>query len=481
MKISMKLMLAGFVVSFVSLQAVVDTQDTRGLFSFLSGDKKEAAKVEKITQAQKEDVAAIIENLDNASPDALRCGNCHPPKKLHVCELCAKRIYTMCLFAEVAKIKDLFIKHEKVEKIWAYAVHTCKLCAHDAKIEHLWNEKAHIECAKIEKLCAEHGDIDKLKTDHLWTNKLLANCAMIDHLYTPHYCSKYKATAILSQPLIGFQLNNRVKFDAIIDDPNGNIDNSGDKTQYIAPISGYYIATLDLDVSNLNGSKVITGTPTTHLTIVKNGHAQAHCDYPVLTFNTSQNSVLTALMHLNAGDVIDCHLQVFVIDPTTGFTSYQGTVDLANPTSPIHPDAVSYFMIHNLSADCDYGCHCPPPPCGPCHCDMPPCDFGHEDCHMECPDTHSGCHDDCDNDHHECCPNDHHEDCDDHHHGHGTAPTIVINYDNDHHGHDGWRDASTLKPVPAPTVAAQPKEEEMVSMDEFNWAFEAEVENAVNA
>ncbi|MFA6527257.1 MAG: hypothetical protein WCT20_02435 [Candidatus Babeliales bacterium] len=495
----------GFVISFVSLQAGVNSVETRGLFSFLTGEKKEVVKIEQPIApvqkeqaapqpvkkadpivAEKDDVDAILANLDSISENALRCGNCTSPKKIKACEVCAKRIYTMCLFADVAKIKDLFVKREKVEKIWTYVVYTCKLCAHKAKIDHLWSDKAYIECAKIEKLCADHGDIDKLKADHLWTHKLCAKDAWINDLYTKNFCSKYRATVAYNNPFIGFNLGDKIKFDSIIDDPNGNVDNSGASTKYIAPVSGYYTMTLQLDFSNLRGGSIITGQPTAHLAFKVNDVFRVHSDFAILTFNNWQNSTVSSLIHLNAGDVVETELDVFIMDPNVGFKLYPGQVDFSNAVSPIAPVAVSFFMIHNLSADCVIGDHCPPPPCNPCHCEGHECDFGHEDCNLPCPNIHSDCHDDCNDDHHEGCHNehhdDHHEDCDDHfnddRHGHGTTPTIVINYDSAH-GHNGWRNNRVSKPVAAPAPAIAKPEEEVVSMDDLNWAFENENENTV--
>ncbi|KKQ32851.1 MAG: hypothetical protein US49_C0005G0070 [candidate division TM6 bacterium GW2011_GWF2_37_49] len=494
MKNNLKFLLATLTISFFGLNAVnIKDAEKRGLFSFWEDNTKEAPKPEKEAPKQvsapAEDISAIIENLDALSESGLRCMNCCPPKRIKVCEVCAKRIYTMCLFAHVAKIKNLCVKKEKVEKIWAYVVNTCHLCAKNAFIKHLWADKAFIECAKIEKLCSECADIehlysDKAKIEKLWTDKtytdtLCAKYAKIKKLQTDDVCTKYKAHVEQFGPNIGYVLDQDIKFNTVLDDPNGSIDNTGAGTHYIVPKSGYYVFTLETDASNLRGPTTIVGQPVLHSHIDVNGVDQIHADVAMLSFANNVYTNLSGLLHLNKGDYVACGETALILDPVSGLMPYVGgMLDFNNPIPPIpgHP-AKTYFIIHYLSSDCKEDCECE---CGPCeehHCDhhcfdMPDCDHHcDDDCDVICPDGHSDCHDDCD-DHHECCDND-----GDHwhgHHGHDDAPHIVISYEHGHehcdhsHGHCYKSTNESL------STSNTPKKEDFIdtNSDDMNWNFE---------
>lgn len=486
-----KFFAVGIIFSCLSLNAVTNKAETRGLFSSWWGEDNQTvaqetktAPAQEVTQ-QNADVDAIIENLDQVSEDGLRCMKCCPPKRLKVCEVCAKRIYTMCLFAEIAKIKNLCTKRAKIEKIWAYVVNTCKLCAHKAKIEHLWSHKAFIECARLEKLCSEHANIETLHTDKTYTHTLCAKYARIKKLCAVDTCSNYKAHVSLSGPFVGYTLDAPIKFNTIVDDPNGNIDNSGPSTKYIIPKSGYYVFTMETDASNVRGPGIIVGQPVLHSQIRVNGIDVIHADVAMLSFANNVYTNLSGVLHVQKGDFIECAETVFVLDPTAGLINYvNGQLDFNNPIPPIpNHDPITYFLIHYLSSDCapeDCACgweECNEGPCDHDCFDMPDCDICLEECNIPCPDSHCECHDDCDNDHHECGHG-----CD---FGHGGAPKIVIKYEHGHecgHDHDscdfdhGCNDHGPCHndcnnpppPVGGPVAPTQA----VAAQDELDWNFD---------
>jgi hypothetical protein len=138
-----------------------------------------------------------------------------------------------------------------------------------------------------------------------------------------------------------------VDFDTILDDPNGNVFFG--PTRYIAPRSGYYIVSVQIDQTNLAGSAQVLGLPITGLALLVNNVIFKQSFVPYLSFHDAQNATLTALISLKAGDEVTTTYNVYVLTDAGGFQPYAGTVQLfGNGTD----EASSAFKIHLLSNDC---------------------------------------------------------------------------------------------------------------------------------
>lgn len=175
-------------------------------------------------------------------------------------------------------------------------------------------------------------------------------------------CSFY-STRVAASTLYTYTLGNTINFDQINYDPAGTIIQN--PTRFVAPLTGIYMVTAQVVVDNLQGSNVITGNPVASAEIFVNNALIRRQFVPFLSFATNQSSNATSLIALNQGDVLDIRYEVFVIDPTIGFTSYNGTISVIGSNAT---GFRTFLSLHYLYSDCtDFDC----PPCNiPC---IPPC------------------------------------------------------------------------------------------------------------
>ena len=175
-------------------------------------------------------------------------------------------------------------------------------------------------------------------------------------------CGVYRATAVYSADTL-YTLDNDLDFDLILDDPNGNLFTG--PTRYIAPVSGYYVVTLEIDEHALAPNAVfgpVLGVPVSNPEILVNGDVFRQNFTSYLTFLNRQQSTLTSLIHLFAGDIVTLKFDVLAGQDVLGFIKIPGTVVVeGNGTTENH----SLFQIHLLSVDCNEGPVCPPCPTGP--------------------------------------------------------------------------------------------------------------------
>jgi hypothetical protein len=177
-------------------------------------------------------------------------------------------------------------------------------------------------------------------------------------------CGLYRATVTLSTN-ITYTLGNYIDFDVVLDDPNGDVVTSPNFA-YIAPVSGYYVATLELDQQNLmpfNGSPIL-GTPVANPQFFVNGVLAHQSYFPFLTFLNTQKLLATRLVHLHAGDVAQVVLQDIALNQTSGVMDIAGTTDLLGNGTDIN---TSYLRITLLNVDCatPLCTPCTPTPCQP--------------------------------------------------------------------------------------------------------------------
>jgi len=232
---------------------------------------------------------------------------------------------------------------------------------------------------RFKELCAE-----KIKADFMCTDKLAINhqlnvvdiCAQAlstsdlcvsGNARINQICGNYRAWAQYSVNTT-YTLGSLLNFDNIIDNPAGNLTTS--PTAYTAPVAGYYTLTLSIHQLNLTpNAGIILGAPNAVLTVYINGVLQTQSFFPYLTFNPEQNSTLSSLLRLQAGDIVTATYNVLTVDPTSGVVNVAGTAVIQGG------NGASLFAIHYLSSDCESAActPCTPHPELPCnsHCEQP--------------------------------------------------------------------------------------------------------------
>jgi hypothetical protein len=279
----------------------------------------------------------------------------------HGSPICTKRI----------KARELCSRRSTLDHVSSRAIFTELLCTNTIT--------AYNVCATtgtIENLCTNNISVDQLCTTSLSSTNVCVN-GNIEH------CTAFKALVGFAALLTTYTLGDLISFDTIVDDPDSDI--TSNPTQYLVPISGYYIVTLQAMISDISGTNIIAGIPVSVPTIFVNGVKRLDSHTAFLSFSNIQNSTVSGLLRLQAGDVITTAYDIIVLDPINGLSNYVGTANLIG--TPNISD--SYFSIHYLSSDC-------PVPCTPCTVQV--C----EPCTPHCP-TFTPCHFDC---HCDCCHND---------------------------------------------------------------------------
>jgi hypothetical protein len=258
-------------------------------------------------------------------------------------------------------------------------------CTQDAQVKHL-----EVEQEVVNDLCAQSVSAKQLFAEKEVVNDLCARSATINELCVDNLtvqgfqnCNKYRASVGFAVDFLNYPLSTPINFTTIFDDPNNSI--AFGPTRYIAPITGYYMATLTLSVKNLKGANTIAGVPTSQMDILINGIKVKASFTPFLTFLPAQEGFVSSLLQLNAGDTVSWNYEVLVVDPVTGLTAYVGTVDLVG--GAIGSGVVSSFQIINISAICDDSsapgacAQCPivDVPCVPVETPCEPMDHGCDD------------------------------------------------------------------------------------------------------
>lgn len=325
-----------------------------------------------------EEDAALTDNTEATQRYWDDCFDCHS-QRLKVKKLCAK-------FAKICKADIEKLRVKKACAQWLDAKHvdaeemrTNKLCAKSAEIEDL----------KANHVAAREVDACNICTDQVSANYVCVN-GNVEH------CTKYKAHIALSTQTT-YTFGDAIPFDIIVDDPNGNVS-LAPFPRYIAPVSGYYEVTLGVGLSRINpGNGPISGIPTLRPEVLVNGLHYLKNVSAFLSFGGPfQNTVLSGIIRLNAGDEVYAHMDLFVQDPFTGVVRYTGTAEL-EAIDPMAPPFTETFMtIHYKSSYCPVTCPCPLPSL----CEIP---------EVNCPTVDVDCHA------HDCCNHHNHEDHHDHH------------------------------------------------------------------
>ncbi len=268
-----------------------------------------------------------------------------------------------CLCANTIKARGVFGK--KGCFTWLSANH---LRAEDAAFNTSCTKTANAEIINANTINVK--DLNACNVNAIKTTNLCSDSIQTTDLCVKgniKHCMKYKAyLSITGVPVNPYTLGTVIDFDTIEDDPNGNAT-IGAGAKYTAPVNGYYMVTFGSGLNSiLPGGPVLSGIPVTRPQVIVNGTPILKAFDSFLSFDGPfQNSVLSGLIYLEAGDVVQATLEIYYIDPVTGIGSYAGNVDLASGITN------TYMIVHYLSSDCDT-LECPPciptiPPVGgPC-------------------------------------------------------------------------------------------------------------------
>jgi hypothetical protein len=278
----------------------------------------------------------------------------------------AGRVLARCLEAGKIETECIDADHVRAYDVSADLAYLAALCTQTICANQFVSSSVDAQTVTTNNLSAAGNTcLTNLSASNACFTNLTANSVCITGtLFADNIvnCEKVRAYVSLSAPTT-YTLGNPIPFDVIQDDPNGNISFS--PTRYTAPVSGYYIVSAHTDLSNLQNSTPILGSPIAILQIQVNGVDAKEVFHPFLAFLNDQKAFISSIIRLNAGDVVTSTLDVAVIDQTTGFTLLTGTVDLdASSISP--SDKNSFFAIHLLSENCPGITPCTP-------CDLTPC------------------------------------------------------------------------------------------------------------
>lgn len=215
---------------------------------------------------------------------------------------------------------------------------------------------------KSANICADNlGIVGQVALNNVCANNINASTLCITGTARINeVCGLYRASAQLLADT-PYVFGSPVNYDQIIDDPNNNVSLA--PFYYTVPVSGYYIASVEIDEKDLMGTTPVLGVPVSQLALKVNGINRRKALLPFLTFNDTQQTDLSFLLLLNAGDKITVDYNVLVVDQATGTQPYAGTATLiGGPNATI-------FKIHYLSSTCSSST------CQPCSFADQPCDL----------------------------------------------------------------------------------------------------------
>lgn len=273
-------------------------------------------------------------------------------KKACIEQLASELICTNSLKANVIDapriVNNALSTHSvKTDNLCATNIDTVNLCVDNLNLDNAL-------CANsitAQNLCAQASAID-----NLWTRTVISNNVCVSG--NVEHCTAFKAIVNVSN-LTTYTLGTKLSFDTIIDDPNNDIINSN-PTQYLVPRTGYYIVSLETGLNDVVSLlNPVAGIPVVSLEVFANNTRVLRGSEVFLSFAPQQDSVLTGIINLNAGDILTATLNLLALD-STGAVKVAGTVVL---------DANSSWTIHYLSSSCPDGVQ----PCQPSAAQCTPC------------------------------------------------------------------------------------------------------------
>ena len=267
---------------------------------------------------------------------------------------------------------SLSIKELCAESVKAHHGTFKELCAKEIKAKKICTDSIYTDTLRVKDICDDTLTVNtKANIRDLCATTIIASDLYVtgSTRFGGAICQPYKATVTYSINTT-YTLGDHIDFDTILDDPNGNVTLA--PFTYTAPVSGYYMAMLQVDARDFAGAIPVLGAPVINTIIDVNGLPFRQTYTPFLSFHNGSRSTVSVLMNLNAGDVVACRYLMYVMDDINGFIPYVGTTLIEG--SAVEADK-SVFKIHLLSADCGgfpvtpcefIPCGATPTPCVPC-------------------------------------------------------------------------------------------------------------------
>lgn len=275
------------------------------------------------------------------------------------CDCCKNELNLDKLCVRKIKAHKICVDDINIGDTLCAKISSPEICA-----ELIMAKKADINSSCITDLNVMNECVQDLTATNISTSTLLANeVCFPGTVRTANLlnCGKYRAT-VVSSGNTTYTLGDLFGFDTIIDDPNGNVTIS--PTTYTVPVSGYYVFTFKVNISNfVSTTGPIFGSPIGNPEIYVNGLLVRESFTPFLTFLNQQNVILTSLISLKTGDQVTMRYKLQVLDQILGLINVTGTGDIVGDGTE---GGNSLFKIHMLSVDCEDLPCAPSIPCQPC-------------------------------------------------------------------------------------------------------------------
>lgn len=245
------------------------------------------------------------------------------------------------------------------------------LCVRQVKAKKALVKELCADSIKGRNVCADNlGIVGQVALNNVCANNMNASTLCITGTARLNeVCGLYRASVQFVADT-SYSLGAPVNFNQIVDDPNNDVSLA--PFYYTVPVSGYYIVSVQIDSEDIAGANVILGTPVGNLQILVNGAERRQAFSPFLTFNNTQQTDLSFLMLLNAGDKLTVTYNVLIVGPT-GTAPYVGTATLVGGSNN-H----TIFKIHYLSSTCaSAGCT--------------PCSLTDQPCNLSCTPLPNSC------------------------------------------------------------------------------------------
>ncbi len=290
------------------------------------------------------------QQFEEINRDAARCN-----------KLCIGKVLAKCVKSHQMQAECLDSDAITARSLCTDSINTDNLCANNINVNH--------------QLCAPSFSSPMVCAEQVNATNFCASGLVLANAF--QQCGKYRATVVMSTDTL-YPLGTDIDFDAVIDDPDGDVTIA--PMEYHAPLSGYYITTVQIDMSGLSGGAPVLGIPVANLQILVNGVVTRESFTPFLSFHNEQNTTITALMGLKAGDIVTMRYLIYIMSDVLGFTPYVGTIVIKGNGTEANN---SIFKIHYLSSDCTSVPCTPCQPCTPTPCNVPctPCATC---CNMDC-------------------------------------------------------------------------------------------------
>jgi hypothetical protein len=262
----------------------------------------------------------------------------------------AQNTCTANLFSKKAYIKDLQVADFCADKVshqivCANKVTTAELCADSAYIK-----SACVDKQRVGTICADTISVKNL---------------CVSGVSNASQAHNSRGARIGLKSDSSYQLGDTIPFDDIRYDAMRSIVQ--EPSSFLTPESGNYIATIQVNIKDLQGFNIIAGTPIAALEVYVNDVLRRQVFSPYLSFNRSQSSLLTSLLYLDKGERLTVRYRVFVMDPEEGFKPYDGQVVLLG--RPEGSSAGTFMSIQYLSSESNTS----NVSCAPCDVQCAPC------------------------------------------------------------------------------------------------------------